>query len=135
MSSGGLSVFLDEPLLIRLFVSCLHMPAPVWTPLDDLFAFVHSEVVSVFLQLSPQGLYGYYQFCYHTSPFFVLSIWGPQIIFNFWGERRHKSPLPISGVVWSLRSYCRTQTRPFRDHPEPHRIVRGPFSNHDANIR
>ena len=32
----------------------------------------------------------------------ILFLYGvPKNIFNFWGERRHKSPSPISGVVWS----------------------------------
>ena len=29
--------------------------------------------------------------------------------FNFWGERRRKSPFPFSGAVWTLRSYRRTR--------------------------
>ena len=39
----------------------------------------------------------------------AISTWGPRKSADFWGERRLKSPLPISGVVWSLRSYCRTR--------------------------
>ena len=59
----GLPVFLNESLLIRLFAFSLYMLFPVWTPLYNLFAFVHPEIVSVFLQLPPQRLYGYNQFC------------------------------------------------------------------------
>jgi len=66
----GLPVFLNESLLILLFAFRLHMPAPVRTPLHNLFAFVHPKVVSVFPQLSSQRFYGYNQFCYHISPFF-----------------------------------------------------------------
>ena len=82
-----LSIPLDESLLIRLLVRCLDMLFPVRTPLHNLFAFVHPKVVSVFSKLSSQRFNGYYNFCYHISPFFVL--------------------LRIESVVSS---------RPFRDH-------------------
>ncbi len=52
--------------------------------------------------------------------------WGPKRALTQrvrWGERRHhtfrscpwakKSPLPISGVVWSLRPYCRRDGKLF----------------------
>ena len=71
----GLPVFLDESLLIFPFIIRLRMPAPVRTPLYNLFAFVHPEVVSVLLQLPSQRLYWYNQFCYHIASFlFTLSI-------------------------------------------------------------
>lgn len=44
----GLSVSLNESLLIRLLVRCLNMLFPVRTPLHNLFALVHPEIVSVF---------------------------------------------------------------------------------------
>ena len=101
-----LSIPLDESLLIRLLVRCLDMLFPVRTPLHNLFAFVHPKVVSVFSKLSSQRFNGYYNFCYHISPFFVL--------------------LRIESVVSS---------RPFRDHPERHAYMRDPFSKDDAKIR
>lgn len=101
-----LSIPFDESLLIRLLVRCLDMLFPVRTPLYNLFAFVHPKVVSVFSKLSSQRFNGYYNFCYHISPFFVL--------------------LRIESVVSS---------RPFRDHPERHAYMRDPFSKDDAKIR
>ena len=99
-------IFSHESLLIRLLVRCLDMLFPVRTPLHNLFAFVHPKVVSVFSKLSSQRFNGYYNFCYHISPFFVL--------------------LRIESVVSS---------RPFRDHPERHAYMRDPFSNDGAKIR
>ena len=101
-----LSIPLNESLLIRLLVRCLDMLFPVRTPLHNLFAFVHPKVVSVFSKLSSQRFNGYYNFCYHISPFFVL--------------------LRIESVVSS---------RPFRDHPERHAYMRDPFPNDDAKVR
>ena len=42
-----LPIPLDEPLLISLLVGGLHMPASVRASLYNLFAFVHSKIVSV----------------------------------------------------------------------------------------
>jgi len=64
-----LSIPLNESLLIRLLVRCFDMLFPVRTPLHNLFAFVHPEIVSVFSELSSQRIDGYNHFCYHIASF------------------------------------------------------------------
>ena len=64
-----LSIPINESLLIRLLVRCLDMLFPVRTPLHNLFAFVHPEIVSVFSKLSSQRFNWYNYFCYHIASF------------------------------------------------------------------
>ena len=54
------------------------MSAPVWTPLHNLLALVHPEVVSILPQRPSQGLYRYDQFCLHIFKIFCLKLWGEE---------------------------------------------------------
>ena len=76
LSPNFLPISFDESLLIRLLVSCLNVPASVWTSLHNLFAFVHPKVVSVFPQHTSQAINGYNHFCYHISLFLVTLLMG-----------------------------------------------------------
>ena len=53
-----LPISFNESLLICLLAIRFNMPAPVRTPLYNLFAFVHPKVISVFPQHTSQAING-----------------------------------------------------------------------------
>ena len=122
-----LAIGIDFGIILGLFWPTISLnkslprSLPCWrirpflrTPLHNLLPLVDPEVISVSFQCPSQGLYRYDQFCFHLFKIFCLKLWGPQTIINFWGERRRKLPLSISGVVWSLQSCCRTRSHHVR---------------------
>ena len=96
-----LSVFGNE-LLSRCFPRWRIGPFPR-TSLNDLYSLAHSEVVSVFSQLSSQTLYRYDQFCYHIFKILVFA------------------------------TLLLTRPFAFRSHRVRHRCVREAFLKSDAN--